>query len=254
MPKLFIIAGPNGAGKSTSAPELLSGPGRVDEFVNADVIAKEKGLSEIAAGRQTLERLDGLAREGRDVAFETTLASRSLLGRIRAMQAQGYRCHLTFFWLPNAEMAVQRVAKRVAAGGHSIPEDVIRRRYDRGLENFFRDYQSAVDSWAMINNATKGQENRIAWRHVGGRVVVADNPLWIQLVNHYMKPRVEQAIATSAERAETDVRKAFDSERIRDAVNRAVTTALKRHKALGQSVIIWRDGKIVELGSQEIDV
>jgi predicted ABC-type ATPase len=93
MPKLFILAGPNGAGKSTSAPELLSGSGRVDEFVNADVIAKERGLSDIAAGRQTLERLDELARARRDIAFETTLSSRSLLGRIRAMHAQGYRSY-----------------------------------------------------------------------------------------------------------------------------------------------------------------
>ena len=91
MPKLFIIAGPNGAGKSTSAPELLSGPGQVDEFVNADVIAKEAGLSDIAAGRHTLERLDELARRACDIAFETTLSSRSLLARIRAMKAQSNR-------------------------------------------------------------------------------------------------------------------------------------------------------------------
>jgi predicted ABC-type ATPase len=69
MPKLFIVAGPNGAGKSTSAPSLLSGAGQVDEFVNADVIAKEEGLSDIAAGRQTLQRLDELAQARRDMAF-----------------------------------------------------------------------------------------------------------------------------------------------------------------------------------------
>src|SRR5882672_1007912 len=116
---------------------------------------------------------------------------------MRAMKAQGYRCHLTFFWLPTADMAVQRVAKRVAAGGHSIPEDVIRRRYERGLENFFADYQAAVDSWAMINNAIKPPDNRIAWRHVGERIVVADNRLWSQLVSRYMKPRAEQPAASS---------------------------------------------------------
>ena len=57
VPNLFVIAGPNGAGKSTSAPELLSGVRRVAEFVNADVIQKEQGVSEIAAGRMTLNRL-----------------------------------------------------------------------------------------------------------------------------------------------------------------------------------------------------
>ena len=44
MPNLFILAGPNGAGKSTSAPEVLTDARRVDEFVNADVIAKEDGV------------------------------------------------------------------------------------------------------------------------------------------------------------------------------------------------------------------
>ena len=89
MPNLFILAGPNGAGKSTSAPEILTGRRAVREFVNADVIAKEEGVSEIEAGRRTLAKL----------AFETTLSSRTLLPRIRAMQAAGYRCHLTFCWL-----------------------------------------------------------------------------------------------------------------------------------------------------------
>jgi predicted ABC-type ATPase len=227
----------------------------VDEFVNADVIAKEEGLSDIAAGRQTLDRLDELARGRRDIAFETTLSSRSLLGRIRAMQAQGYRCHLTFFWLPNADMAVQRVAKRVAAGGHSIPEEVVRRRYERGLEKFFRDYQAAVDSWAMINNAVVPPDNRIAWRHVGGRILVADNRLWSQLASRYMKPRAEQpAAASETPVTESDIAAAFDSERILHAVNKAVTAALRRHKALGQSVVIWRDGKIVTLTPEEIEI
>jgi predicted ABC-type ATPase len=82
MPNLFVLAGANGAGKSTSAPEILSGTRKVDEFVNADVIAKDEGVSEIEAGRRTLARLEALARARRDMAFETTLASRTLLPRI----------------------------------------------------------------------------------------------------------------------------------------------------------------------------
>jgi predicted ABC-type ATPase len=61
MPNLFVVAGPNGAGKSTSAPELLSGVRQVAEFVNADVIQKERVASEIEAGRITLARLTTLA-------------------------------------------------------------------------------------------------------------------------------------------------------------------------------------------------
>jgi predicted ABC-type ATPase len=91
VPNIFLIAGPNGAGKSTSAPELLSGVRRVTEFVNADAIAKEHGVSEIQAGRITLNRLSALAAAKQDMAFETILASHLLLPRIRSMQASGYR-------------------------------------------------------------------------------------------------------------------------------------------------------------------
>ena len=61
MPNLFVIAGPNGAGKSTSAPELLSGVRKVAEYVNADVIQRERSVSDIEAGRITLSRLNALA-------------------------------------------------------------------------------------------------------------------------------------------------------------------------------------------------
>ena len=254
MPNLFILAGPNGAGKSTSAPGILSGPRRVDEFVNADVIAKEEGVSEIEAGRRTLARLDALADARRDMAFETTLASRMLLSRIKGMQQAGYRFHLTYFWLPSADMAVERVAKRVASGGHAIPEDVIRRRYDRGLDNFFNAYSGAADSWMLVDN-TDYPGSPVAWRKVGGGVHVRDNALWSQLVARHMKPRVEQPqAAIESIPTDDDVRKAFDPEDIMDAINVAVREALLRHQARGESIGIWRDGKIVTLGPDEIDV
>lgn len=247
MPNLFVLAGPNGAGKSTSAPQLLSGVRQVAEFVNADVIAKEHGVSEIEAGRITLNRLSALAAARRDMAFETTLASHLLPPRIRSMQAAGYQLHLFFFWLPNADMAVKRVAARVASGGHSIPEDVIRRRYDRGLENFFNHYLAAADSWVLINNTARPAP-RIASRDVGGAQSVEDNALWKQLVARYMKPRAEEEQAVPARQ------KQWTAEDIVQAVNRAVTAALRRHKELGQSVVVWRDGKIVTLKPEEIDV
>src|SRR5438876_2160419 len=246
MPNLFVIAGPNGAGKSTSAPELLTGARRVDEFVNADVIAKETNVSDVAAGRMTLHRLTELANARKDVAFETTLSGHLLLPRIRSMQRKGYLFHLIFFWLPSADTAIRRVASRVAGGGHSIPEDVIRRRYERGLENFFNHYLLAADSWVLMNNTARSGR-RIASRDVGDALSVEDNDLWNQLVTRYVKPRVEQEQAIAAPQ------KLWTAEDIVEAVNRAVTAALKRHKELGQSIVVWRDGKVVTLGPEEIE-
>jgi predicted ABC-type ATPase len=247
MPNLFILAGPNGAGKSTSAPEILSGSRSVAEFVNADVIAKEKGLSDIAAGRATLERLEALAQGRRNIAFETTLASQLLFHRIRAMQASGYAFPLFFFWLPSADMAVERVAARVASGGHHIPADVIRRRYVRGLRNFFTAYSPIADSWILYNNTVR-PATPIAWRDVGDALVIGDNRLWSQLMSKYVKPRAEQPEALRTQE------KLWTVEDVTAAVNRAVTAAYKRHKERGESIVIWRDGKIVTLKPEEIDV
>jgi predicted ABC-type ATPase len=220
---------------------------KVAEFVNADVIQRERSVSEIEAGRITLSRLNALAEAGKDMAFETTLASHLLLPRIRRMQASGYRIHLYFFWLPSADMAVRRVAARVASGGHHIPEDVIRRRYERGLENFFNHYSPAADTWVFMNN-TAPRGVRVAWRDVGGSVFVRDNELWTKLASRYMKPRAEEP------RIFPHPDQPWTAQDIEDAVNRAVTAALKRHKARGESVVIWRDGKIVTLKPEEIDV
>jgi predicted ABC-type ATPase len=107
-PSVVILAGANGAGKSTVAPALLHGTLAVDEFVNADVIAR--GLSAfdpegaaIAAGRVMLARLGDLAVRQVSFAFETTLATRSLAPRLRNLLASSYDVHIVFLWLPSAD-------------------------------------------------------------------------------------------------------------------------------------------------------
>jgi predicted ABC-type ATPase len=101
-PKVIVIAGPNGAGKSTAAPALLRGPLAIDDFVNADVIAR--GLSAfnsesvaMEAGRIMLQRLHQLAERKRSFAFETTLASRSFAPWIAELvKNSGYDFRLVF--------------------------------------------------------------------------------------------------------------------------------------------------------------
>jgi predicted ABC-type ATPase len=138
---MICLAGPNGAGKSTAAPALLRDALRVAAFLNADTIAS--GLSAfdpervaITAGKVLLQQFEALTTAGDDFAFETTLASRSLAPKIRALAGK-YEFHLIYLWLPNADTAVERVASRVLAGGHRILEVTIRRRYFAGIRNFF---------------------------------------------------------------------------------------------------------------------
>ena len=163
-PQIIILAGPNGAGKSTLAPFLLRDRLHVFEYVNADTIAA--GLSAfqpegaaLAAGRVMLQRLRELAAQRVTFAFETTLATRSYAGWLRKLCAQGYDLSLIYLWLRTPETAIKRVQDRVRLGGHDIPEEVVRRRYHKGVQNFFAILPRT--GWYMI---TRFQTRHSWWR------------------------------------------------------------------------------------------
>ena len=120
--KIIIIAGPNGAGKTTFAREFLPNEADCPVFVNADLIAD--GLSPFApdvaalrAGRIMLEEIKAHARAGANFAFETTLSGFMYARLIPRWQGQGYRIKLLFLSLATPELAIARVATRVAQGG-----------------------------------------------------------------------------------------------------------------------------------------
>jgi len=129
---VVVIAGPNGAGKTSSAQDLLQEAVGIDAFVNADVIAQ--GLAAFSpesaafvAGRIMLRRIAELARAREDFAFESTLAGRSTHRLLTGLVGVGYDVHIFYLWLPSPDLAVARVRRRVEAGGHDVPEPVIRR-------------------------------------------------------------------------------------------------------------------------------
>ena len=187
-PQVVVIAGPNGAGKSTLAPFLLRDTFGVLEYVNADPIAL--GLSafdsasmSFEAGRIVVARLRDLAKRQKSFAFETTLASRFYAPWVKRLRESGYRFHLVFLWLSSIELAIERVEERVRSGGHSIPDEVIRRRYDRGLTNFFNFYQPLADTWAAYDNSGSGTPLLVSagGENIPTRIIRPDT--WSLLVN-----------------------------------------------------------------------
>jgi predicted ABC-type ATPase len=153
-----VVAGPNGAGKTTFAREFLPQEADCPTFVNADLIAD--GLSPfdparvaIRSARIMLQLIREHAERGETFAFETTLAGRNYARPIRRWQAAGYRVTLIFLSLPSTEMALSRVAERVLQGGHGVPEDVVRRRFIAGRENFETLYKPLVDEWLHYDNS-----------------------------------------------------------------------------------------------------
>ena len=149
MPEAILIAGANGAGKTTFAREFLPALHSGVPFLNADEVQREKVLLRhpVAAGRELLGRLSESERRRQSFAIETTLSSTMYVRRIHAWRSSGYRITLHFIELPSADFAVHRVALRVAAGGHEVPEQDIRRRFRRGLDLFEHVYGPLVDEW-----------------------------------------------------------------------------------------------------------
>ena len=158
MPRLYIISGCNGAGKTTASYTMLPEMLECSEFVNSDEFAK--GLSpfkpekaSIQASRYMITKIRYLLKKQKDFAVETTLATRTLLKTVRMAQNAGYTVTLLYFWLNSPELAIERVRARVEAGGHDIPEETVRRRYQVGIDYFFHYYSPICERWILADNS-----------------------------------------------------------------------------------------------------
>ena len=155
-PTLCILGGCNGAGKTTLARELLPRLGLM-RFLNADEIARglsplDASLSAFRAGRILLEEARSLMKAKASFAIESTLSGKTYLALIREAKAQGYRFLLHYIVIGSGTQAVDRVALRVKLGGHHVPEEDVRRRYDRSRRHFMEDYLPLADDWGVWDN------------------------------------------------------------------------------------------------------
>lgn len=166
MPTLVLLAGPNGAGKTTFINRYLRRRAEAFHFVNPDEVARgltgDGAARDLAAGRLVLERLDQLFAARADVVLETTLATRAHARRIRDWKAAGYRVELIYLRAPSADFSVARVARRVAQGGHGIPEATLRRRFGLSLDYLDTVYKPLVDAWEVYASSD-GEPELLDW-------------------------------------------------------------------------------------------
>lgn len=158
MKNVYIIAGPNGSGKTTFAKTFLPEYAKCDRFINADLIAA--GLSPfspqqvaIKSGKLVLEQIKVYADNGVDFGFETTMSGVTYLKYLKMLKDKGYKINIFFLWIPNAQLAIARVKDRVGKGGHNVPIEDIRRRFNRSMNKFFKEYRLLSDKWILFNNA-----------------------------------------------------------------------------------------------------
>jgi predicted ABC-type ATPase len=143
--QIFVLAGVNGAGKSSIGGAALASRGAV--YFNPDLAARELveahlGLTPEQANGHAWElgrrRLEQALRSGTNFAFETTLGARTIPDLLLAGARGGARVHIWFAGLASPELHLNRVRARVLAGGHDIPEERIRARYDSSRANLIR--------------------------------------------------------------------------------------------------------------------
>jgi predicted ABC-type ATPase len=179
MPNLYIIAGCNGAGKTTASYTVLPELFNCREFVNADTIASQISPDDpesaaLEAGRIMLVRINDLLAKGIDFALETTLSTRSYVSFIKKAKTLDYEVTLLYFWLSSPQIAISRVAKRVSGGGHHIPDDVVMRRYYRGIKNLVHLYIPVCDNWIVNNNMNQSETVAKGSVETGEKIVNED--------------------------------------------------------------------------------
>lgn len=182
---VYVIAGPNGSGKTTFAVKFLPEYVNCPNFVNADLIAQglspfSPGAAAIKAGKLVLEQIHQFANRGVDFAFETTLSGKLYVNLFKSLKIKGYKIHLFFLWIPDADLALSRIKTRVARGGHNIPADDVIRRFRRSVSNFFKLYQPLLDSWSLLDN--KGPVPILIAEKKNGKIAVVNEDLYHRIV------------------------------------------------------------------------
>jgi len=173
VPVLTVFGGPNGSGKSSLIAKLEF-EGR-DNLLEADAIAKRINPADprqaaVAAGREVILRTRQYLDNRESFAMETTLASRSTLATMLEAEARGFIVRLVYVCVDNPERSIKRVRERVARGGHDVPEEDVRRRYVRSLQNLpavlLRAHQAFVyeNSDGEPRRVLETQAGVIVWR------------------------------------------------------------------------------------------
>lgn len=180
-PWLWIIAGINGAGKTTltrHAPVralLGGGPVLNPDDLTDELVATDPSLPRNRANLEAARRTEAAVRtaigQGRGIVVETVLSSDKYKPLIAFARERGFRIGLIYIALPSVELAIARVRTRVTAGGHDVPEDRIRSRWNRSLRNLGW-FAGRADRLLVFSNHAPDHPPVLVADGTGGKVTV----------------------------------------------------------------------------------
>lgn len=206
-PRIYVLAGVNGAGKSSIAGAAFRAHGA--DYYNPDEAARRlmianPGLAQAEANgiawREGRRMLEQAIAERLDLAFETTLGASTIPRLLAEAAAQGIEVRVWYAGLATPELHIARVRARVARGGHDIPEETIRRRFEHSRLNLIQ-LMPALAALRVYDNSVEadpaaGRTPRpVLVLHVERGLIL--NPQYLPRAPDWAKPIVAAAMKLS---------------------------------------------------------
>lgn len=189
----YLFAGVNGAGKSTLF-NIIDENIKKSFRINSDEIVKEFGkweneLDQIKAAKIAVKLRNNYLKKGFSFNEETTLTGKTILKLIDKIKSENYKLHLFYIGVENSEIAKKRIKKRVAMGGHDIPDEIVDRRYYESIRNL----EKILDKFDNVTIYDNTEKFRLVVKIINKRIVkISDKlPDWIKntIKNKLMKEK-----------------------------------------------------------------
>lgn len=128
-PEIIVFAGPNGSGKTTVTKLAKV----IEPYINADDIKRATLCSDLEAAEKATALRERFVSEKKGFTFETVLSTTRNLDLLKRAKEAGFFIRCIYVLTADAEINVLRVKNRVLTGGHDVPEEKIRNRYEKAL-------------------------------------------------------------------------------------------------------------------------
>ncbi len=185
---LYLFAGPNGSGKSTLIKDYISFYGLEDvEYICPNIYASEL-FSDISDVYERYKKAMDFAEYKRErllaaaqsLIMETVLSRSDKLDFVIKARKSGYKVISVFVGTSSADINCERVNRRVSEGGHDVPEEKLRARYVRSMENLPL-LADCSDELYVYDNS--GKQYALVLSIIGEEVVTtSDAPSWVKKI------------------------------------------------------------------------